>query len=268
MMCENRNASEMHVKSVYHSADSILRVLKAEQVNTLRGVEILLKRFNDKFPEGEVNFSNVPRKEVFIVFEGLDGSGKSTIAKEVSKIYKGAMLATPPKSISDIRKIFDGYQPSVRKAYYSLGNYIAAKEILDICEEKPVFLDRFWHSTAAYALAQECDGQQLSSLPSAGDPVYKWPEDLIKPDLVLFLDVTEQTRNIRHARRVKRGETTKEEEQLVKDEAFRNLVLAAYKNMDDIPVVHVDSSYSVKQTVAQCLKHIEQLLPCKTNVDS
>lgn len=79
-------------------------------------------------------------------------------------------------------------------------------------------LPRYWHSTATYAIATEVSGG-LQHLPPAHHPVYQWPEDLLKPDLVLLLTVSPEER----ARRLQgRGvEKTQEEVQLEVNSIFR-----------------------------------------------
>lgn len=80
------------------------------------------------------------------------------------------------------------------------------------------FPDRYWHSTAAYAIATETSGE-VQDLPPAQDEVYQWPEDLLKPDLVLLLtvDPEERVRRLQH-----RGlEKTKEEAELEANSSFR-----------------------------------------------
>ena len=42
---------------------------------------------------------------------------------------------------------------------------------------------RFWHSSAAYAIAAEVGCGGSDCLPPPGSEVYKWPHDLIKPDV-------------------------------------------------------------------------------------
>jgi UMP-CMP kinase 2 len=77
---------------------------------------------------------------------------------------------------------------------------------------------RFWSSTAACAIADEVRDKNLQ-LPTKGDAVYNWPSDLTKPDIVLFLNVNETVRNIRHKGR--NTTNTYEEQQLAKDSLFR-----------------------------------------------
>lgn len=93
-----------------------------------------------------------------IILEGLDGSGnthlymyfgiviilligKTSMTKVVAKKSKAERWLTPPESIRFLREYFDG-NPTLRTAYYSLGNYIAAFEVACILHRKPVIMDR------------------------------------------------------------------------------------------------------------------------------
>lgn len=79
-----------------------------------------------------------------------------------------------------------------------------------------LYLIRFWHSTAAYGVANETSS---GDLPVVGHPVYDFPKDLLKPSLVLFLTVKE---DVRKQRMKDRGlQATFEEKSLDKDQLFR-----------------------------------------------
>jgi len=69
---------------------------------------------------------------------------------------------------------------------------------------------RFWHSTSAYGIAEEC-----AEIPASGHDVYRWPEDLTKPSLVILLVVSEDERRRRIAGR--QLQLTDEETQLADD---------------------------------------------------
>jgi UMP-CMP kinase 2 len=75
---------------------------------------------------------------------------------------------------------------------------------------------RFWHSTAAYAMAHQI--KTLGEQPKPED--FVWPEDLLKPDLVIFLTVSEQERIRRHSLR-QDFTNTAEEQTLAENESFR-----------------------------------------------
>ncbi len=49
-------------------------------------------------------------------------------------------MQTPPGKISEFRDFFDRQSESVRRAFYSLGNYLAAESVLKCTE--PVIMDR------------------------------------------------------------------------------------------------------------------------------
>lgn len=78
--------------------------------------------------------------------------------------------------------------------------------------------DRYWHSTAAYAVATEISGE-VEDLPPLHHQVYQWPEDLLRPDLVIMLTVSPEER----IRRLQgRGVAkTKEEADLEASSIFR-----------------------------------------------
>ena len=79
-------------------------------------------------------------------------------------------------------------------------------------------LPRYWHSTATYAIATEVTGG-LQYLPPAHHPIYQWPRDLLRPDLVLLLTVSPKKRMQRiEGRGVER---TREEAELEADSMFR-----------------------------------------------
>lgn len=73
----------------------------------------------------------------------------------------------------------------------------------------------------AYALAQSvADHPDRLTLPDHSDEVYKWPDDLLKPDKVIFIDVSEEVRLERHSRRSE-NLVTEQERLLKKDNSFR-----------------------------------------------
>ncbi len=78
-----------------------------------------------------------------------------------------------------------------------------------------ILLHRFWHSTAAYALGKSMDEETLKNIN------LDWPHDLLKPNLVLFLFVSEEERVRRHATRLLQTNTP-EEQTLAKDQTFRD----------------------------------------------
>jgi dTMP kinase len=85
-----------------------------------------------------------------IVFEGIDGTGKTTLAKMLAKKIKAAYYKTPPKEIWSIRKSVDRSDPAVRLAFYKLGNAIGEQFFKNTLKTQHVVCDRYVYSTNAY----------------------------------------------------------------------------------------------------------------------
>lgn len=212
--------------NLFKNLNQILEELSKHE--SLRPVQQLLQVYNN----AKINYDK--QKEVakypLIVLEGLDGSGKTSMSKKLAKKCNAERWLTPPESIRFLREYFDT-NADLRTAYYSLGNYIAALEVSCILHQQPVVMDRFWHSTMAYNLAQSvADNPERLSLPEPSDEVYNWPDDLLKPNKVILLYVSEEVRLERHSRR-NENLVTEQERLLKKNDSFRQNVIQAYKNM-------------------------------------
>ncbi|ELK29141.1 PREDICTED: UMP-CMP kinase 2, mitochondrial [Myotis davidii] len=193
-----------------------------------------------------------------IVIEGLDATGKTTVTQAVAGALQAALLKSPPACISQWRQAFDDEPAIIRRAFYSLGNYIVASEIAQASARSPVVVDRYWHSTAAYAIATEVSGA-VQHLPPAHHPVYQWPKDLLKPDLVVLLTVSPEER----LRRIRgRGlERTSEEEELEANSVFRQKVEVSYAWMESPGCHVVDASPSRERVLQAVLSLIRDRCP-------
>ncbi|XP_071999629.1 UMP-CMP kinase 2, mitochondrial [Engystomops pustulosus] len=190
-----------------------------------------------------------------IVIEGLDATGKTTLTESLRSHLKAELLRSPPGSINQWRSIFDSESSLIKRAYYAVGNYIGAAEIAKASKTSPVIMDRFWHSTAAYAIATEIGGG-IHNLPDPHHDVYHWPDDLLKPDLVILLTVSDEER-IRRIRT--RGlQETKEEKELEANNMFRQRVEEVYKRMEDPRCVILDASPSMEKVLQEALTVIKK----------
>ncbi|XP_066540488.1 UMP-CMP kinase 2, mitochondrial [Hoplias malabaricus] len=190
-----------------------------------------------------------------IVIEGLDATGKTTLTESLQKALGAALLKSPPQCLAPYRLRFDSEPPLIRRAFYALGNYITAAQILREASQRTVIVDRFWHSTAAYAIATAVRGS-VEKLPTLGSEVYQWPSDLLRPSLVLLLAVTPQER-LRRLQHRGLGQT-EEETQLEVNDLFRQKVDEAYRRIQNPACVAVDASPSPDQVLQQVLHLIRK----------
>ena len=99
---------------------------------------------------------------------------------------------------------------------------------------------RFWHSSAAYAIALEAKCGSEANIPPKGHSIYQWPGDLLKPSAVIFLELSEEDRM---SRLRERGVTeTDEEMKLKKSRLLRQRQVASCPcNLFEPP--HVPSTH-------------------------
>lgn len=69
-------------------------------------------------------------------------AGKTTLVQGLASKLKGKNFTSPIEVIRPFRNFFDKQPEIVRRAYYSLGNYLAAELLARECERCPVVLDR------------------------------------------------------------------------------------------------------------------------------
>lgn len=120
-------------------------------------------------------------KKYFIVIEGLDGSGKSTICKKLSDELNWELYITPPYPFNQIRIDIDRNANSETRYYFYLASVLhASKEIKQILRRRHVVCDRYIYSTVCYhfALNPNLAYFDISHL------------DILKPDYVFYLDTS------------------------------------------------------------------------------
>ncbi|KAG4072655.1 hypothetical protein HA402_004744 [Bradysia odoriphaga] len=161
-------------------------------------------------------------------------------------------MQTPPAEIAHFRDFFDNQSETVKRAYYSLGNYMAANNVLKCTE--PVIMDRFWHSTAAYAIGRTTDEEKSKNVN------LDWPHDLLKPNLVLFLLVSEEERVRRHATRLLQTNTP-EEQSIAKDQSFRERIVDVYRRIKGPPFCEINADASMEEVENRLFEKIETTFP-------
>lgn len=167
-----------------------------------------------------------------ILVEGLDGVGKSTLVNALATKLSAELIRSPPKipdpvvSKSDLRIRMDETGPCTRREYYRCGNFYASLLIEEARKNRPVVLDRYWPSTASFAV--------LDNPHPGWEPIGTWPSGLVEPDIMFLLTVDEKNR----LKRMKnRGlAITEEEARLNEGKKSREHVIRALRSFEPIEI--------------------------------
>ncbi len=200
------------------------------------------------------------RKGVLIVFEGIDGAGKSTQAhlllKELnSKRIEAVYLREPSDS---------KWGRQIKEKALQAGSLTPEEELLLFQKDrkenvrnniKPalqkknvVILDRYYYSTIAYQGAKGISEQRIREMNESF---------VVQPDLVFILDIDEK-------KGLKRISNRKKKDMLFESPEYLENVRRRFKSFNGDNIIHVDATMPVaeigmkiKRIVIDYLKQME-----------
>lgn len=152
----------------------------------------------------------------FIVVEGLDGTGKSTLAAQLAARLGAALLRTPSQEFNAVRPVVDAAfaaSPVAAQLFYGATVVHASDRARALLAQgTPVVIDRYWLSTVVYAA---CRNAHIDLSPV--EPV------LLCPDLTVFVEADE---DVRRERLAVRGMTAADRDSVAQRESLRVRYLA------------------------------------------
>lgn len=186
----------------------------------------------------------MPENAVFVVFEGLDGAGKTSCAKQTAELLGARYMTTPSLALRQHRDAiiasFDGSQEAAHMFY--LATVMAASEEVKSClaRGQSVVLDRYFLSTQVYAKFR---GSVLEVYESVG-------KLLLPADWTVFLGAS---LNVRQSRALERGCSMADGETMTNDANAR--LLQGYEQRIHHPVIgqrmRIDTSAMSVQEISQ-----------------
>lgn len=130
-----------------------------------------------------------------IVIEGLDGAGKTTVARCLAQRLNAVLMSSSDGALSQVRPVCEalhGPEGLARQLYYAYAVALVSQKIEALLAQgKDVVLDRYWATTLTYALSQDPDAPQLEQVGAA----------LIPATMTCFLEATKAQRSLRLRRR-------------------------------------------------------------------
>jgi len=192
---------------------------------------------------------------MFIVIEGLDGVGKSTISKALATELSATNLASPTNKFKEARCFLeDAYvgNPFSRQLFYASTVLDVSNDIRELIKSgENVVLDRYWLSTQVYH-DWKCEGDGFS--------LAEVRDRLLVPDFTIYLELPLIERRLRL---LARDNNTSEDEITLCQEADRTLT-ALYKANMTSPIsgcwLTVDASLSINEIIKDILNKLETRL--------
>uniref|UniRef100_A0A1B6DB42 Uncharacterized protein n=1 Tax=Clastoptera arizonana TaxID=38151 RepID=A0A1B6DB42_9HEMI len=132
------------------------------------------------------------KQQPFIAIEGNHRTSRKIIARRLARKIGGSFLQNPPNCLIGHRANFP-YGSVLRRAYFGLSVYAAACVASRMLTRTPVVLNGYWLDQTAFTISRAYTGLDI---PPKDSPMYKWPPDLLKPDLTFYVDCPEGIHNI------------------------------------------------------------------------
>lgn len=160
---------------------------------------------------------------------------RSIVALKLSKVIGGTTLFNPPEGFSRLRTLFND-SAILRRAFHSLCLYATANNAIQIFHERHVIAAGYWLNQAAFAMVKK----YYPNYPPKNASLWKWPPDLLKPDLMFYIrdtgDAATPTNEINF------------------------LTEQIYRRWTDPPVIFVTNASSPYYMTQQILRHLEPYL--------
>lgn len=183
---------------------------------------------------------------LFIVIEGGDRSGKSTLAKSLSASIDGSHLGSFPDRSTPIGQLINAHlkgqhsSPQTIHLLFSANRHEAAPNLLSLLNAgHTVVLDRYVPSGIAYSMAKGLDGEWCQAADMG----------LPKPDAVLFVDLPVEVA----AARAGYGEEVYEKKE------FQQKVREAFLKLKDDSWRSIDGTKSQEEMLKDALFIIKSL---------
>uniref|UniRef100_A0A1B6DBR7 Uncharacterized protein n=1 Tax=Clastoptera arizonana TaxID=38151 RepID=A0A1B6DBR7_9HEMI len=173
---------------VYHSLEDTLATLNRPEYKDDQIVQRLLKTYEEKCVPDIPKKRKSPIRRPFVVVESNHKEGKKIFGKILADSLTGTLQTYPPKCLEGFVKEFH-YSTTLRRAYLSLCNYAMAHNVRVIYYMQPVIVTGYWLHQASLFYAKEFSTENL---PPVGSPLLQWPHDLLVPDMMFYINVTNE----------------------------------------------------------------------------
>lgn len=176
---------------------------------------------------------------VFISIDGVDGVGKTTVAKLLAADGSFQYHKSPSGPFAQLRKEIDAHAtPLERYCFYRLATQFDSTKIGQLLETNSVVCDRYIASTMAYHVAMDARIRVIHN-----------DTGLLKPDFAFLLGACSEIRD----RRILNHGKAVSDRKFEKNSVFLDNVADVFVSLG---LIYIDTSYITADEVALLIKRI------------
>lgn len=178
-------------------------------------------------------------KHVFISLDGVDGVGKTTVAKLLAADGSFQYHKSPSGPFAQLRKKIDNRaMPLERYCFYRLAMQFDSAQISRLLERGSVVCDRYIASTAAYHIVMDA---RIRVIHEDGG--------LLKPHFAFLLGARSEVRNKRLLEHAKMSKNI----EIERNSAFLDRVAELFMSFD---LIYIDTSDITPEEVVEIIRRI------------
>jgi len=221
--------------------------------------------------EFDIDFRRNPYKGIYIAFEGIDGSGKTTLVKRLKDDFeeKGrkAVLTKEPTRKDQIGTLIHEFLqnkikiPSTAFQYLFVADRVVHMETSVepfLRDGKIVITDRCFWSSVVYGILDKIeDAKALSNneMLLTAQSILSMYHQFIVPDITFYIKVSEETAIKRLLKMSKKKEYYETKEKLKKIKEGYDWLVNKFSN----EITVIDGEQSIEDVSEQILKHVASI---------
>ncbi len=176
-------------------------------------------------------------KHVFVSLDGVDGVGKTTVAKILASDSSFQYHKSPAGPFAQLRKEVDAHAtPLERYCFYRLATQFDSAQITQLLESGHIVCDRYIASTAAYHIAMDARIRVIHD--EAG---------LLKPHFAFLLGARSEVRDKRLLERAKISSDI----EIERNSTFLDRVAEIFMSLG---LIYIDTSDITAEKVAETIR--------------
>jgi len=214
----------------------------------------------------DIDFKRNNEKGLFIAIEGIDGAGKTTqarlVSKELTKNNNVHLTKNPTDGLIGkfIREVLAGkvnIPPASFQYLFSADRQVQQVEVLkDLKDGKIIITDRYFWSAIVYGIVdrEDLDFDQVGNLLLVSQGILSMYHQFLIPDITIFLDIPMKIALDRLNDKKIEKEIYENEEKLKKIEKGYKWLINKFKNEFTI----IDGTKSEKEITQEIIKIINE----------